>query len=122
MRATPDQGEQPLPHELELLVPGARPFAGVRLGEARYLMHDRVRPGRGPRHAHGRRIQPVHHDALCAQLRQQTQLGRARRRRRHLVAQGQSWGTSRRSKTPVPPATNTRTTITFPIPESVSKT
>ena len=63
-------------------------LAGVRHGKARHLVHDRVRPGRGHRLAHRRRIQPVHHDALGAQLLQQPQLARARRRRGHLVATG----------------------------------
>ena len=53
-----------------------------------HLVHDHVRPGRGHRLTDRHRIQPVHHDRLGAQLLQQAQLGRARRRRRHLVAPG----------------------------------
>jgi hypothetical protein len=63
-------------------------LAGVRLGKARHLIHDRVRLGRSHRLTDRHRIQPVHHDAICAQLRQQAQLARARRGSCYLVAPG----------------------------------
>ena len=63
-------------------------LAGVRHGKARHLIHDRVRPRCGHRLAHRHRIQPVHHDALGAQLLQQPQLACARRRSRHLMPAG----------------------------------
>ena len=98
-------------------------LAGVRHGNCGHLAHDRVRPGLGHRLTDRHRIQPVHHDRLGAQLRQQAQLGRARRRSRHLWwPRATSCGTSRLQMTPVPPATNTRMTITSLIPESVSET
>ncbi len=87
-------------------------LARVRHGKGRHLIHDDVRPDRGHRLANRRRSQPVHHDA---QLLQQPAL---------VVVAVTRWprATSRRPSTPVPPATNTRMTITFPIPESVSET
>jgi hypothetical protein len=63
-------------------------LAGVRRGKSGHLVHDRVRPGRSHRLIDRHRIQPVHHDGVRAQLRQQAQLARARRRRRYLVAPG----------------------------------
>ncbi len=63
-------------------------LAGVRRGNCGHLVHDRVRPGLGHRFTDRHRIQPVHHDGIGAQLRQQAQLGRAGRRSRHLVAPG----------------------------------
>jgi hypothetical protein len=63
-------------------------LSGVRRGKCGHLVHDRVRPGHSHRLTDRHRIQPVHHDAVRAQLLQQAQLGRARRRRRHLVAPG----------------------------------
>jgi hypothetical protein len=63
-------------------------LAGVRFGKGRHLIHDRLRPGRRHRLTDRHRIQPVHHDGICAQLLQHAQLGRARRRSRHLVATG----------------------------------
>jgi hypothetical protein len=63
-------------------------LSGVRRGKCGHLVHDRVRPGRSHRLTDRHRIQPVHHDGVCAQARQQAQLGRARRRSRHLVAPG----------------------------------
>jgi hypothetical protein len=76
---------QPVGEREEAVSPPQVGPAGVRLGQCRHLVHDRVRPGRGHRLAHRRRVQPVHHDAVGAQSLQQPQLGRARRRRRHLV-------------------------------------
>jgi len=43
-------------------------LAGVRHGNCRHLIHDRVRAGRGHRLTDRHRIQPVHHDRLGAQL------------------------------------------------------
>lgn len=63
-------------------------LAVVRHGKRRHLVHDGIRPGRGHRLLDRHRIEPVHHDAVCAQLLQQPQLGRARRRRGHLMAPG----------------------------------
>ena len=63
-------------------------LAVVRHGKRRHLVNDGVRPVRGHRLTHRRRIQPVHHDALGARPLQQPQLGRGRRRRRHLMATG----------------------------------
>ena len=63
-------------------------LAGVHHRKGRHLMHDRVRPGRRHRLTDRHRIQPVHYDALGAQLVQHAQLGRARRRSRHVMATG----------------------------------
>jgi hypothetical protein len=52
-------------------------LAGVRHGDRGHLVHDRVRPGGRHRLTDRHRIQPVHHDAVRAQIRQQAQLGRA---------------------------------------------
>jgi hypothetical protein len=62
--------------------------AGVRRRQRGHLVHDRIRPGRGHRLPHRRPVQPVHHDGLGAELLEQAQLGRARRRGRHLVTAG----------------------------------
>ena len=61
-------------------------LAGVGKAEPRHLVHDHLRPGPGHRLTDRRRVQPVHHDAIRAQICQHAQLGRARRGRRHLVA------------------------------------
>jgi hypothetical protein len=63
-------------------------LAGVRHGKSGHLVHDHIRPGRGHRLTDRDRIQPVHYDRRSAQLLHHAQLGRARRRRRHLVATG----------------------------------
>ena len=60
-------------------------LAVVRHGKRRHLVRDRIRPSRRHRLAYRRRIQAVHHNALGAQLLQQAQFGRARRRGCHLV-------------------------------------
>jgi len=80
--AQPDSGDGP---PVEVLQVG---LAGVRQGNPGHLMHDHLRLGRRHRLTDRHRIQPVHHDRRGAQLPQQAQLGRARRRRRHLMAPG----------------------------------
>jgi hypothetical protein len=110
-------GAQPVGEGAEPLGVPEIGLPGVREGERGHLVRDRVRPGSGHRLTDRHRVQPVHHDPIRAQLLQQAQLRRARRCSRHLVARATSWGTSRRPMAPVPPATNTRMTITFLIPE-----
>ena len=105
--AQPDGGREPPIHVLRI------GFAGVRHGNCGHLVHDRIRPGLGHRLTDRRRIQSVHHDAVRAQLRQQAQLVRARRRSRHLVAPGHELRHQPPPQDPLPPATNTRMTITL---------
>jgi hypothetical protein len=58
------------------------------LADGGHLVHDRVRSSDRDHLTDRRRVEPVHHDSLGAQLLQQTQLAGVRRRRGHLVATG----------------------------------
>jgi hypothetical protein len=92
-------------------------LAGVRLGKARHLIHDRVWPGRS------HRLAPTE-TASSPSITTPSAPSRAREPSlAALVVVAVTWwpratscGTSRCPMTAVPPATNTRMTVTFLIP------
>ena len=61
---------------------------GLLAADRGHLVDNRVGQGLGHRLTDGHFVQPVHHDGVGAQLLQQAQLGRVRRRSRHLIAMG----------------------------------
>ena len=114
-----------VPSERSRLVAGEKPvgmlqirLAGVRHGKSGHLVHDRVRPGLGHRsHRTDTGSSPSITAPSAPSRSSKPSLA-------GLVVVAVTWwpratscGTSRRPKTPVPPATNTRITITVLMPE-----